>query len=76
MVENDSDFYADPTGPDERPDYRQRRDLGETEQVPMFIDGRAAARISVSQLLSEIVDYRTFSNTLRQRSGRAENARS
>jgi hypothetical protein len=45
------EVYTDPTGPDERPDYRQRRDLGESEQVPVFIDGCEVARIPVSQLL-------------------------
>ncbi len=51
LVDRRVEVYTDPTGPDERPDYRQRRDLGETEQVPLVIAGREVARIPVSELM-------------------------
>ena len=48
---NRLEVYTDPTGPDGRPDYRRRVDLGPNEHVPLILDGREVASIAVSDLL-------------------------
>lgn len=51
LVDRRVEMYADPTGPDGQPDFRQRQDFSETEEVPVIIDGREVARVSVRALL-------------------------
>ena len=41
----------DPTGPDPAPCYRQRRDYGESETVPLVLEGREVAHIPVRDVL-------------------------
>lgn len=45
------EVYSDPTGPGPNPSYRTRRDFAPTDAVPLVLDGREVARISVSELL-------------------------
>lgn len=45
------EVYAQPSGPATAPNYRQHQDFGETDQVPLVIEGREIARIAVSELL-------------------------
>jgi Uma2 family endonuclease len=45
------EVYSDPTGPTESPDYRQRRDYGPDDDVPLVLDGREVGRIAVRDLL-------------------------
>jgi Uma2 family endonuclease len=45
------EVYSDPTGPAEKPDYRNRQDVGMADQVPLVIEGREVARLSVRELL-------------------------
>jgi Uma2 family endonuclease len=45
------EVYTDPSGPDPDPCYRQRRDYGITEEVPLVLDGQEVGRIPVRDLL-------------------------
>jgi Uma2 family endonuclease len=45
------EVYSDPTGPADAPDYRQHRDYGPDDDVPLVIEGREVARIPVRDLL-------------------------
>lgn len=45
------EVYADPSGPDAEPAYRTRQDFGETDLVPVTLDGRLITRIPVKDLL-------------------------
>jgi Uma2 family endonuclease len=45
------EVYTDPSGPDERPDYRQRQDYGRSDAVPVLIDGVEVGRLPVDDLL-------------------------
>jgi hypothetical protein len=45
------EVYTDPTGPGDSPDYRQRRDYGPDDNVPLVLDGREVGRIAVRDLL-------------------------
>ena len=45
------EVYTDPTGPDPQPAYRTRRDHGETDDVPLVLDGQEIARLPVRDLL-------------------------
>ena len=45
------EVYTDPTGPDPAPAYRQRRDFGPADEVPLVLDGTEVARIPVRDLL-------------------------
>lgn len=45
------EVYSDPTGPRKKPDYRQRRDYGSADEVPLVIEGREVARIPARELL-------------------------
>jgi len=45
------EVYTEPTGPDPNPEYRQRQDYRAGENVPLVIDGRAVAHLSVADLL-------------------------
>ena len=51
LVDRHVEVYTDPTGPADRPDYRQRQAFIATEQVPVVIVGREVARIPVRELL-------------------------
>ncbi|HBI44631.1 MAG TPA: Uma2 family endonuclease [Planctomycetales bacterium] len=51
LVEGRIEVYTDPTGPDEKPSYRQRRDYGPADEVPFIIEGRVIGRIAVRDLL-------------------------
>jgi Uma2 family endonuclease len=43
--------YTDPSGPGDEPAYRQRRDYGLDEALPLVIEGREVATIPVRDLL-------------------------
>jgi Uma2 family endonuclease len=45
------EVYTDPSGPIERPDYHQRRDYGQSDTVPVLIDGVEVGRLPVHELL-------------------------
>jgi Uma2 family endonuclease len=45
------EVYTDPTGPDPAPAYRQRRDFGPADEVPLVLDGTEVGRIPVRDLL-------------------------
>jgi Uma2 family endonuclease len=51
LIDRRIEVYSDPAGPVEHPDYRGRRDFSEAEQVPLVIDGREVAQISVREIL-------------------------
>jgi hypothetical protein len=43
--------YTNPAGADENAEYRQRRAYSSADQIPLMLDGRCAATISVRELL-------------------------
>jgi hypothetical protein len=45
------EVYSDPTGPAQDPDYRRRNDFGEADQVPLVLEDREVARLSVGAIL-------------------------
>ncbi len=45
------EVYTDPSGPAERPDYRQRRDCADTDTLPVVLEGREIGRVGVRGLL-------------------------
>jgi Uma2 family endonuclease len=45
------EVYTDPTGPDPQPAYRTLRDYGETDAVPLVLDGHEIGRVLVRDLL-------------------------
>ena len=51
LIEQRIEEYTDPAGADETADYRQRRDFSSGDQIPLTLDGRCAATISVRELL-------------------------
>jgi hypothetical protein len=51
ILQRQVEVYADPTGPAAQPTYRSRRDYGETDMVPLVLDGQEVARIPVRELL-------------------------
>jgi Uma2 family endonuclease len=51
LLERQIEVYTAPTGPANKPKYRQRRDYGANEEVPLVIDGKEVGRIPVRDLL-------------------------
>ncbi len=45
------EVYTDPTGPDASPDYRNRREYGVNDEVPVILEGQEIARLAVRDLL-------------------------
>jgi hypothetical protein len=45
------EVYTDPSGPAEEPHYRDRRDYGPNDAVPLVLDGKELDRIPVRDLL-------------------------
>ena len=45
------EVYTDPTGPDAAPTYRDRRDFGAEDAVPLVIEGHEVGRIAARDLL-------------------------
>ncbi len=45
------EVYTDPSGPAEKPGYRNRQDYGPDDEVPLILDGREVGRIPVRDLL-------------------------
>jgi Uma2 family endonuclease len=45
------EVYTDPTGPADDPGYRQRKDHGPDEEMPIILDGREVGRLVVRDLL-------------------------
>jgi hypothetical protein len=51
LVDRRVEVYSDPSGDPDKPDFRQRHDYGEVDDVPLVIGGLEAARIAVRELL-------------------------
>lgn len=51
LIDGQVEVYTDPTGPGDAPDYRQRRDFGPADEIPLMLDGNEAGRPSVRDLL-------------------------
>ena len=51
LVENRLEVYCEPSGAEDRPDYRQRRDFSASDEVPLIVDGREVVRLRVRDLL-------------------------
>ncbi len=52
LIDRQVEVYSQPTGPVEQPDYGDHQDYAETEEVPLVIDGREIASISVREVLA------------------------
>jgi Uma2 family endonuclease len=51
LVDHRIEVYTDPTGPAEAPDYRERRDYGPDDAVPVVLDGAEVGTLMVRDLL-------------------------
>ncbi len=51
LLERQIEVYTEPTGHLDKPDYRQRQDYAETDEVPLVLDGTEVARLRVTDLL-------------------------
>jgi Uma2 family endonuclease len=51
LIDGQIEVYTDPTGPEEKPSYRQRRDYGLADEVPFTIEGREIGRFAVREVL-------------------------
>jgi Uma2 family endonuclease len=51
LVENRFEVYTDPTGPAARPDYREQKNYGTDEEIPVVLDGEEIGRLLVRELL-------------------------
>jgi Uma2 family endonuclease len=45
------EVFTDPTGPAENPSYREHREYGPDDEVPVVLDGREVGRISAKEIL-------------------------
>jgi Uma2 family endonuclease len=45
------EVYSDPSGPADRPDYRQQQNYGSGDTIPLLIEGVEIGRLAVSELL-------------------------
>jgi hypothetical protein len=45
------EVFSDPTGPAADPDYRRKDIFGVSDAIPLSLEGLAAARIAVKDLL-------------------------
>jgi Uma2 family endonuclease len=51
LIDRQIEVYTDPSGPAAQPDYRQRRDYGPVDEVPVVIDGQEIGRIALRDVL-------------------------
>ncbi len=51
LIDNRVEVYTDPTGPADQPTYRQHRDYGPADDLPLVIDGKEIGRIAVRDIL-------------------------
>jgi Uma2 family endonuclease len=51
LIDRRIEVYTDPTGPAEEPGYRQRRDIGPADEIPVVLDGNEIGRLPVRELL-------------------------
>jgi Uma2 family endonuclease len=51
LSESKFEVYSEPSGASVQPDYRQQRDFGPVDQVPLVIDGVEIGRIPVREML-------------------------
>ena len=51
LIDGHIEVYTDPTGPAEQPSYRQRRDFGAADDLPLVIDGQEVGRVAVREVL-------------------------
>jgi len=51
LVERQIEVYTDPTGPAKKPDYREQRIYGLSDEIPVLLDGLEIGRILVREVL-------------------------
>jgi Uma2 family endonuclease len=51
LVDRRVEVYSEPSGPADQPDYRQHRDCGPTDEVPVVVERREVGRIAVGAIL-------------------------
>ncbi len=51
LTDGQLEVYTDPSGPAEQPDYRQQRNYGSADTVPVVIEAREVGHIAVRDLL-------------------------
>jgi Uma2 family endonuclease len=51
LVERQIEVYTEPTGSIDQPDYRQRRDYGPSDAIPVLLDGQEVGILAVQDVL-------------------------
>jgi Uma2 family endonuclease len=51
LLANQIEVYTEPSGPAEKPDYRQQHNYGLEDTIPVVIDGQEVGRLAVKELL-------------------------
>jgi Uma2 family endonuclease len=51
LIDRQIEVYTDPSGPVAEPDYRQRRDYGPNDTLPVLLDGTPVGSLLVADLL-------------------------
>jgi hypothetical protein len=51
LIDRQIECYSDPSGPVDAPDYRQRREYGIGETIPVMLDGEEVGSLPVQDLL-------------------------
>jgi len=51
LSESQIEVYTDPSGPAQKPDYRQRRDFRPGDEVPVLLEGREVGAVRVADVL-------------------------
>lgn len=51
LIDRQVEVYSKPSGPADKPDYRQRQVYGADDEVPVILDGQEIGRIAVRDLL-------------------------
>jgi Uma2 family endonuclease len=51
LTTNQVEVYADPTGPCDKPDYRQHHVYGPNDRLPVVLDGVEVGQIEIKDVL-------------------------
>jgi len=51
LLDNQIEVYTDPSGPSEQPEYRQQQNYGQTDTIPLVMEGHEVGRLAAQDLL-------------------------
>lgn len=51
LIDNQIEVYTDPTGPTKIPDYREQKNYGRADSLPLILNGHEIAQFAVQDLL-------------------------